>query len=245
MGKGTPIAWADNTFNPWIGCTNVSPGCDHCYAEIKWDRRFHRVEWGGPRSRTKWDAPITWDRKAAKAGVRERVFCASLADVFDNQVPDEWHNDLWALIDRCRSLDWLLLTKRPQNIAKMMPVRPPHVWLGITVENQVELERRWPILAALRATVRFINYEPALEPLVLGAARPDWVICGGESGFQARPFSIAWARSMRDQCAAAGIAFFMKQLGSKPDWPVTGRPDAGHDDPEEWPADLRIMQYPR
>jgi protein gp37 len=118
MAELTGIAWTDHTYNPSIGCTKVSPGCDRCYAEAAWDKRYHRVQWGGERSRTKSSEPQTWDRKAREAGVRRRVFCASLADVFDNQVPDEWRADLWALIARCRALDWMLLTKRPQNITR-------------------------------------------------------------------------------------------------------------------------------
>jgi protein gp37 len=168
---------------------------------------------------------MRWDAQAAASGIRARVFCASLADVFDNQVPMRWRDDLWHLIDQTPNLDWLLLTKRPQNIAKMLPVPEsgtppwgdgwPNVWLGTTTENQDEYNRRWPHLAAIRAAVHFISYEPALGPLDIWATGtvPDWVIAGGESGPKARPMHPAWARSLRDQCAAAGVPFHLKQHG--------------------------------
>ena len=138
MAENTGIGWTDHTYNPWIGCTKISDECLNCYAEVIWDKRRHRVEWGGrgaaPRPQD--DVP-GWDKKAVKAGERRRVFCASHADVFDNHrsIAPEWRTDLWALIDRCRNLDWLLLTKRPQNFRKMLPPNWgngwPHVWLGV------------------------------------------------------------------------------------------------------------------
>jgi protein gp37 len=215
MAEITGIGWTDHTYNPWIGCTKVSPGCDHCYAEAEWDKRRHRVEWGGERSRTKTadDIPLL-DRKAREAGARRRIFCASQADVFDNQVPEEWHAALWALIAQCRSLDWMLLTKRPQNIPQMLPEGWPwsHVWLGTTTENQVEADRRLPILLRIPAVVHFASVEPQLEAVDLGkyvGVGLDWVIAGGESGPGYRPFDPDWARSLRDQCRASGTAFFI------------------------------------
>ena len=126
MAENSGIEWTHHTFNPWIGCTKISPACDNCYA-AEWDKRYEGgAHWGpkAPRRRTaekNWNMPLKWDKAAAKAGVRLRVFCASLADVFDNQVPQEWRDDLWALIHATPNLDWLLLTKRPQNIEKMLP----------------------------------------------------------------------------------------------------------------------------
>ena len=154
VGK-TKISWADYTFNPWEGCQKVSPGCDNCYAEAR-NQRFHKgVNWGpgAPRrvtSKSNWLQPKKWEREAHQAGVRHRVFCGSLCDVFDNKAPILTREDLWNLIKPTRAnLDWLLLTKRPQNIEKMLPqgwgVRGwPHVWLGTTIENREELARRAP-----------------------------------------------------------------------------------------------------
>jgi len=128
--ENSKIEWTDHTFNPWIGCQHVSPGCDHCYAETLMDQRYGKVQWGphGQRRRTSedyWKKPIRWNGHARtfkeQHGHRPRIFCASLADVFDNKVPAEWRSDLFDLIRQCRGLDWLLLTKRPQNVKKMLP----------------------------------------------------------------------------------------------------------------------------
>jgi len=168
-----------------------------------------------------------------------------LADVFDNQVPVQWRRDLFHLIWSTPNLDWLLLTKRPQSIGKMLwpaigeaELWPwPNVWLGTTAENQEEYERRWHHLSRIPAVVRFISYEPALGPitrlqLLPAAPIPDWIICGGESGAHARCEAEFpnWARSVRDQCAAwVNIAFFQKQMVRKK--PI--------------PDDLQIRQFPQ
>jgi protein gp37 len=240
MGATTNIEWSTSTFNPWIGCQHVSPGCDHCYAEADWDKRKHRVKWGphGERSRTSeayWRQPLTWNRNGEdferEHGHRQRIFCASLADVFDNKVPKQWRSDLWRLVRQTPRLDWMLLTKRPQNIGKMLPADWgdgwPQVWLGVTCESQQYFDQRWPLLAAIPAAVRFISYEPALGPLTLRIG-PDWLICGGESGANARLMEPAWARQVRDQCATLGIAFFMKQMTKK----------------QPIPRDLLVRQFP-
>jgi len=225
------------TFNPWTGCTKVSPACDHCYAEA-WAKRSGTVQWGNsPRRRTTetyWRQPLKWNREAAAAGRRRRVFCASLADVFDNRADSVWRCDLWDLIAQTPHLDWLLLTKRPQNILSMLPdpetgVKPwgrgwPNVWLGTTVENQEEAVRRIPHLCKVPAAVRFLSCEPLLGPIDIRSACEfpgrdygevviDWVICGGESGPGARPMHPDWTRNLRDQCDAAGVPFFFKQWG--------------------------------
>ena len=449
MAENSKIEWTDHTFNPWVGCTKVSPACDNCYAEA-WAKRSGQVEWGNhPRRVTSdsyWRQPIKWNRIAARDGVRRKVFCASLADVFDNQVDPQWRIDLFALINATPWLDWLLLTKRPQNIAKMVfacaeienvrtnnsrtpipgggscagngdrrdrpnlalekvdwrsvagrqatdamqthtrrhypgegglssvvddggrqdnedvrsstglygeegadssrtdnqprgrdqieqsseqfgigdarrttPARadnsesatdrdagrkapemhdncgnsegnkatssggsgdqissghvrndtefslvhhdgevveasslevwlrawlsgspPNNVWIGCAVENQDEADRRIPHLLAVPAKIKFLSCEPLLGPLDLSciSLRPgyggplyapltgkwwgedtgqrdtiSWIIAGGESGPHARPMHPDWARSLRDQCAAVGVSFFMKQWG--------------------------------
>lgn len=255
MAENSKIEWTDHTFNPWQGCTKISPACDHCYAE-GWAKRSGLVTWGGPRRRASqgyWDKPIKWDRQAERDGVRHKVFCASLADVFDNQVPDQWREDLWFLIAGTPHLDWLLLTKRPQNIAKMLPrdyeTWTPeawpwaNVWLGTTVENQEEADRRIPHLLAVPAARYFLSCEPLLGPIrfskVPGFNRIGldlskwWVICGGESGPGARPMHPDWARSLRDQCTVAGVPFFFKQWGQwAPVGPVIRGPD--NTDPNEY-----------
>lgn len=255
MAENSKIEWTTHTFNPWIGCTKVSPGCDFCYAEARMDHRLHAVQWGahGERKRTTptyWKQPLLWDRKAREAGVRHRVFCASLADVFDNQAPVEWRADLWHLIKATPNLDWLLLTKRPQNIAKMLPPGWgdgwPNVWLGTSVENRDEMLRRGPVLKAVPAAVHFWSSEPLLSDLgeIPSGIIPSWIIVGGESGPGARPMHPGWPRSIRDQCAAAGVPFFFKQVGEW-GWPSEDQHHADYaaacNGKGAWPHD-KLMQ---
>lgn len=249
MAENTAIEWADHTFNPWTGCTKVSPGCDHCYAEA-WAKRSGTVRWGAsePRRRTtaaNWRLPIKWNAQAEREGRRFRVFCSSLADVFDNAVPEAWRVDMLRLIAETPNLDWLLLTKRIGNAYTMMveafragwpghgglwdrwPELFRNVWLGATVVDQAEADRDVPKLLAVPARVRFLSIEPMLGPIsfeglfATDAANDgsnalealDWIICGGESGPHARPMHPDWARSLRDQCAAADVPFLFKQWG--------------------------------
>ncbi len=149
--------------------------------------------------------------------MRLRVFCASLADVFDNQVDPAWRSDLFELIKKTPNLDWLLLTKRPQNMAKMLPADwgsgYDNVWLGATVENQVEADRRLPHLTGTTARVRFLSCEPLLGPVDIRSylSKIDWVITGGESGDNFRPADADWFRSLRDQCSVHSCASLFKQ----------------------------------
>lgn len=270
MSDESNIEWCDSTFNPWIGCTKVGPGCDNCYAEADFDLRKHRATWGpgNPRSRTStanWKKPLQWNAKPfyecgcgyrgtmdelttnAIHGcgekfkrVRRRVFCASLADVFDNEVPAEWRSDLFALIRATPNLDWLILTKRIGNAARMIDAAIdadecaehgwpwPNVWLGATFVNQAEADRDIAKLLAIPARVHWVSMEPLLGPVDIRPYLPnplwnalpswkepelDWVVVGGESGPKARPMHPEWARSLRDQCAAAGVPFLFKQWG--------------------------------
>lgn len=358
MAENSKIEWTHHTFNPWIGCTKVGPGCDHCYAEA-WDSRGlqqRETRWGPHAFRTRtsaanWRQPLKWAREAAAAGERRRVFCASLADVFDNHpsILPEWRGDLWELIARTPNLDWMLLTKRPGNIANMLPVPfdferlYPNVWLGCTVVNQAEADRDIPKLLAVPAAARFLSMEPLLGPVDLrahvakgwaiksrrrtwdefewwdwvpgrvrkqiedfwavewgrgpdawlqssvkngfpapgtygeyrlctteqsmvsgriihawnnigcviddsgavhvvsgGAYLPrtpglDLVIVGGESGPGARPMHPDWARSLRDQCNAAGVAFHFKQWGEwAPGFFGNGQPLGCFNDAGKW-----------
>ena len=248
MAETTEISWTHSTFNPWIGCTKVSPGCDHCYAERDMAIRRGRVVWGAGQARSRtgedyWKKPLTWNRKAAKSGQPWRVFCASLADVFDHEVPDEWRADLWALIAATPALTWLLLTKRIGNA----PTRiPSNVWIGASMVNQEEYDRDIRKLLAKDAPVRFISAEPLLGPIQLRQPTADWIIVGGESGPRARGMQLEWARALRDQCAAAGVAYFCKQLGSHPiesGERLLLRDRAGAD-PTEWASQLRVQEFP-
>ena len=227
MGENSQIEWTDHTFNPWMGCTKISPGCDHCYAEVL-SRRFGHAKWGNhPRNRTSWAnwrKPILWNDKAkefkGEHGRRQRVFCASMADVFDNQVSADWRLDLFVLIRECRKLDWLVLTKRPQNIPRMLPEDwgdgYRNVWLGITAEDQERFDQRWKQLKAIPAAIKFISFEPAIGPLRLPkhGVLPDWLISGGESGAGARHTDPQWVRDIIADCRGEGIVPFHKQWGT-------------------------------
>lgn len=224
--KNSNIEWTHHTFNPWIGCTQVSPACDHCYAMVMMDHRYHRVEWGAgkPRIRTTpgyWRQPLRWNREAQAAGLRERVFCASLADVFDGEMPEilsEWRSDLWQLIAETPQLDWLLLTKRPGNIMRLAPWKnawPHNVWIGTSVENEEWARRRLPVLSEVPAVVRFVSAEPLLEDFSLADYAIDWLIAGGESGKGFRELNPSHVRSLRDQCRTRSISFFFKQWGGR------------------------------
>lgn len=233
------------TFNPWVGCTKISPACDHCYAE-NWAKRTGQAAlWTGDRRRTSfnnWHKPLLWNHRAKTAGVRYRVFCASLADVFDNQIDPAWRCDLWDLIYETPHLDWLVLTKRPQNIHKMLPATWgaegwPNVWIGTTTENQTELDRRMEALAAIPAAVRFVSAEPLLGPLTFSTKHLlalDWIIVGGESGPNHRAADPAWFRAILEQARTAGVSFFAKQIGGivKTKMPPI-------------PEDLMVREFPR
>jgi protein gp37 len=188
--------------------------------------RYGRVEWGPGKARQRttreyWRQPIRWNCDALRTGERQRVFCASLADVFDGEMPEVlnvWRADLWTLIVKTPQLDWLLLTKRPGNVLRMVPwedVWPRNVWIGTSVEDGEWAKRRLPMLSRIPATVRFVSAEPLLADLCLSGYAVDWVIAGGESGNGFRELNAAHVRSLRDQCQAMGIPFFFKQWGGR------------------------------
>src|SRR4051812_2161908 len=251
LAETTGIAWTDSTFNPWIGCTKVGPGCDHCYAEAldkrhRWQGATH---WGAGQARMRtsesnWRKPLAWNKARLKDGRTHRVFCASLADVFDNEVPEEWRGDLWRLIRATPALTWLLLTKRIGNVARMHPGgHYENVWLGATIVNAEEAERDAPKLLAVQGVAkRFVSYEPALGP-VDWTMYPgiDWIIVGGEStqGAKARPFWVSWASETIVRARAIGAAPFVKQLGSG-----LGFKDRAGADPAEWPPHLQVQEFP-
>lgn len=318
MGANTKIQWCHHTWNPWRGCTKVSEGCRHCYAESMSKRNLKVLgQWGpnGTRviaSESMWREPLKWNETAKAAGERHRVFCASLADVFEgedtmpaNCVPivRAARLRLMKTIHSTPWLDWLLLTKRPENIMSVVhelsddldrtrPLdaggtdhdrvegmmhawlngrSPANVWMGSSVEDQKAADERIPHLLKVPAAVRFLSCEPLLGPVVLNLRSVltgnrgglisvngdigrlpgiDWVIAGGESGHGARPCNIDWIRSIRDQCKAASVPCFIKQLGANPlfeKWDVAFErniKDPKGGDPDEWPEDLRVREMP-
>lgn len=368
MAENSKIEWTSHTFNPWRGCTKVSAGCANCYAETLSGRNPGTLGVWGPNgtrvvaSEAMWREPVKWNKQAAcvcearppwnmpshapgcPQANRPRVFCASLADVFEDWTgpmvnsfgdqmrlsADGWTNEagrgdgcppltmqdvrrrLFALIDATPNLDWLLLTKRPENILSMLPgggwiKKPcpshtqrfnlecpgcnsknaervdkarPNLWLGTSVENQAAADARIPHLLRVPAAVRFLSCEPLLGPVDLGQRLQtpewkrrraehwkeppvpdlDWVIVGGESGPGARPCRVEWIRSIVEQCKAAGVPCFVKQLGAKPHGKHNDNPggscldnsccelrlrDKKGGDTQEWPEELRVREFPR
>lgn len=314
MAEKSKISWTHSTFNPWRGCTKVSPACKYCYADTLSQRNPATLGvWGDNGTRvvaaeSMWRQPSKWNKNATE---RQRVFCSSLADVFEdwrgymvdskgrilyrNRMEDTngWFSGrepdvdehhvtmsdvrerLFNVIDTTPNLDWLLLTKRPENIQRFWPVARTYipemlkhgqsrenVWLGTTVENQEYADKRIPELLRCHnlAPVLFLSVEPMLGPVDLSnylrqpwmptkIVKPHsvpveymdvptihWVIVGTESGAGRRPMDLTWARSLRDQCKAAGTAFFVKQLE------INGKVT---DDINEFPEDLRIQEFPK
>jgi protein gp37 len=266
VGEITKIGWTDHTMNPWIGCARVSAECDHCYADTGSRRlaaKYKLTLWdeGSRRFLTSddyWKQPLRWNRKAEAEGRRARVFCASFSDVFEDrpelQAPRE---RLRLVIERTPSLDWLLLTKRPENMVRMMgawrSAWPSNVWAGTTAGLTSSLEERHAELARVPARIRFLSMEPLLEEVSLEAHWSDspgdscvwlgfdWVIVGSESGAKARPMEPAWAARIVKQCKAWRVPVFVKQMAT-----ATGHAMGDHHgiDPRWWPAGEWPREWP-
>ena len=232
MAENSKIEWCKHTWNPWIGCTAVSPACAHCYAEELMDHRYGRVTWGPGQDRARtaegtWRHPLKWNREAEAAGRIDTVFCLSLGDIWDNEVDQLWRNQAFDRMRETPHLLYLLLSKRIGNAERMTDVLkhgssaalPPNVALGATMVDQEEWDRDMPKLKqageVLGARFTFASVEPMLGEINARGLLPDWVIVGGESGRQARPIHPDWVISMRDQCEAAGVPFFFKQWGGR------------------------------
>lgn len=273
MGEDSKIQWTNHTFNPWRGCAKVSEGCKNCYAEHFVTKRQGLPVWGQDAARkvaaeSTWREPVKWNRQAERDGVRARVFCASLADIFEEYTgPDApavalARARLFRLIDDTPHLIWLLLTKRPENVLPFVPDRwlaswPENVWSGFTAENQARFDERWAQAQKIPAPVIFTSIEPQIGPVVLppdylARGQRVWPFIGGESGPGARPFNPAWADRIVSQCKAAGVPVFVKQMGSRPRWdnPQTEDRISLHfddrkgGDMQEWPEDLRVREVP-
>lgn len=270
MAKETGISWTDSTANFWWGCFKVSPGCQHCYADTL-AKRYGKSIWGPVKTTDRelkkgiWKELPKWNEAAKKSGQRKRVFVMSMGDFFeDHPQVTEWRDRALALIQECKSLDFQVLTKRPENVNRMIEnssshsfsdaemwfYANPHVWIGTSIENQEQANIRINELIKIPAAVRFLSMEPLLGLVDFSKIgivvqykgvngqfdyrRPgkkshiDWVIVGGESGHGKRPFNADWARLIRDQCQAASVPFFMKQV----------------DKVQPIPDDLMIREFP-
>jgi protein gp37 len=228
MGKESKIEWTHHTFNPWWGCIRVSPACKFCYADT-WAKRFGIELWNHDSERrffsdSHWAEPIKWNKEAVARGLRRRVFCSSMADVFEDRRDLDRHRErLWGLIEKTPQLDWLLLTKRIESVRTLAPWRarwPSNIWLGTSTENQKWLRNRVDHLLEHGAAVRFVSAEPLLGSMNMtpwlranATGGINWVIAGGESGPNARLMNPLWAEQLRDQCVSAGVPFHFKQWG--------------------------------
>lgn len=331
MAETTGIEWCHATFNPWRGCTRVSEGCRNCYAATLSKRNPGTLGVWGPEgtrvvaAESSWRQPLKWNREAEAAGERRGVFCASLADVFEDwrgPMTDSagrtlylngegWHAEgppgerltmnhvrrrLVRLVGDTRFLDYLVLTKRPENVPTMMatvadsrgldqhsirsilgsrvacPALPSNLWLGASIEDQFTTWRLHA-LSEIPASVRFVSVEPLLGPVDLtrcwdreerrrlnalagrydtgaqsATGRVDWVIVGGESGPGARPCRVECVRSIVKQCQSASVPCLVKQLGANVVDGADGRVrlrDRKGGDMSEWPANLRVREFPR
>lgn len=229
MAERSSIEWTDASWSPWWGCTRVSPGCVHCYAESLSKRYGHQI-WGpeAPRrflSENHWKQPLRWNAQAAKAGRIMRVFPSMCDPLEDRRDLDAPRQRFFELVDATPNLMWLILTKRPENIWPLTKGLPPlasNLMFGVTIEDQQRLVERVPHIIECKRRYPgieiFGSFEPLLSPVDFGG-NPyylklfSWVICGGESGHGARPMHPNWARGLRDQCNAAGVPFFFKQWG--------------------------------
>lgn len=231
MAANSKIEWTHHTFNPWWGCVKVSPGCAHCYAET-FAKFTGNAVWGAEAPRRffgekHWAGPLQWNAEAQAAGERRRVFCASMADVFEEREDlFDARARLFTLIEATPHLQWLLLTKRPENIRHLIAeiaepiceqwdcegLHPENVWLGTTAEDQDRWDERVGALLSVPAAVHFVSAEPLLGPIQMGVYRPDWLIVGGESGPGARSMDPLWVEDLHEQCDDR-TAFFFKQWG--------------------------------
>jgi protein gp37 len=214
MSENSAIEWTDATWNPVRGCTKISPGCKHCYAET-FAERFRGVP-GHPFEQgfdlrlvpTALDLPRRWRRGRL-------VFVNSMSDLFQDDVPVDFVHKVFEVMRDCPQHQFQVLTKRAERLAELAPNLewPPNVWMGVSVENA---DYTWRVreLQKVRAAIRFISVEPLLGAIPrLPLAGIHWVIVGGESGHRAREMKIEWARDIRDQCRDGGVAFFFKQWG--------------------------------
>lgn len=218
MAFKTSIEWTDTTWNPVTGCTKVSPGCAHCYAEAI-TLRFRRGGAFLPGETTinlhpeRLSLPLSWRSP-------RRIFVNSMSDLFHDEVPLDFIRQVFKVMSQAEQHTFQILTKRHERLRTLAEQLdwPPNVWMGVSVENQYWADRRIPALIDVPAAVKFLSVEPLLKPVNLRPYLKDihWVIVGGESGPKARPTQLDWITDLRDQCQQLRVAFFLKQLGGHP-----------------------------
>lgn len=243
MSDGTKIEWADASWNPIRGCSRASPGCEHCCAE-----RFAARGLPGYAGLTRggrWTGEVRLDEHTLEQPLRwrrpRRVVVCSMSDLFYERVPDEWIDRVWAMMMRAHHHVYCVLTKRAARMrtwsARLPPAAARHVWLGVTVEDQMRARIRIPDLIATPAAVHWVSAEPLLGPLDLSSYSPglDWIVVGGETGPRARPCREAWLRGVVWPAKVARVACYLTQMGGYPDRRA---------DPSGWMGYLRVREYP-
>jgi protein gp37 len=242
MADHSAIEWTEATWNPVTGCTRVSPGCDHCYIERTIPFRLEKRSFTGPHTGATTGVRLHLDRLDRPKSWRRprRIFVNSLSDLFHEQVPDQFVYEVLDVMEQTPRHTYQVLTKRHARMRSLLTLAPPagNVWVGVSVEDQTRAAMRVPVLRDTPAAVRWLSCEPLLGPVDIRAWLTGlaWIVVGGESGPDARPMELDWARSLVQQCQAAGVPVFVKQLGSH--W---GR---DHHDIEAFPPELRVREYP-
>lgn len=279
MSDHSRIEWTNATWNPTVGCTHVSPGCDNCYAaRLASGRLAHTARYAGLAVDGRFTGEVRLVPEVLSKPLRwrepRRVFVNSMSDLFHDAIPDEYIAEVFAVMLLSPQHTFQVLTKRHARMRALLSSKAfrdavwadacayttlgftadrftdawplPNVWVGVSVEDQKWADIRVPALLDTPAAVRFLSCEPLLGPIDLasyiGGRLISWVIVGGESGPRARPMHPDWARSLRDQCTAAGVPFFFKQAGLvlAREWGCTDR--KGHN-PTEWPEPFP-REYP-
>jgi protein gp37 len=265
MADNTPIAWAEATWNPTVGCTILTPGCTHCYAQ----REAARIaQWGGlvgpkyagltkpTKAGPVWTGEVRFWQPALDQPLRwarpRKIFVDSMSDLFHEDVKPEWFKAIWDVMVRARAERghiFQILTKRPEIAIERVPMAVAGIWIGVSAEDTRRWDERIPLLRKIPNALPWVSVEPQLELIDREPKGLGWIVVGGESArprSKARSFDIAWTRVMRDRCKKAGVPFFNKQLGSvayerSVVFPTKHYAGA---DPEEWPADIRVREYP-
>ena len=266
----TKINWTDETWNPIIGCSKISPGCKNCYAEkmaYRLSKIKHTEYYGHVLHGKNWNGLTSYHfkeglKKPLKWKKPRMIFVCSMSDIFHENVSFWWIDEVFEIIEKCPQHTFQILTKRPEIMQRYFSrnqckIIPDNVWLGVTAENQEQANKRIPVLLQIPAKIHFVSVEPMLSEIDLfnvdneinqkmseiepkemffSADYIDWVICGGESGHNARLMSSEWARSLKDQCKEANVPFFFKQ-GSQNNW-------KNYKDFDSFPEDLKIREFP-